>query len=684
MKVSYLLLVSVFAITLVNAASGPMNAFLLSYNISQSTISSLTSTNMTSSGHSYTELFLNSRPYLLVNTTNKKSFSFVIGAGQIDGIIKNNTISTQINALGLNNLYSEVTDYMNSSASPLNDCLVETGLDRGTCTSANLCNSCSVVPACNKALYETGGPGGAFGTGIISFGANYTNLLSNESIFKDAVSGVNISDVNSKIGQINYAYNNISRITQTLPQNPIFPPPPNIDFSQCPGAANANFNVAAQGAPWYCNSVGFCEFLTYNTTQLALANSLLANINSNAPTATYTQTKAQEINSTESSIIVPLIHSEKSAQLNLLLNTTLYNYSAIANQSRALLSRMSNQSLSDSLSMFDENLSALQSNYLAANIENYSLLLSAQLSRLNSTYRQQAVIYDRIKELAANNTGTLIALQSVDNSPNASTLAFRQNDLNSQITVHIDNASQMLKNLTAVAAASASLQGIRISPTEFSRAVSGLFATAVAKALSLDYYRAVASMPILASLPSLIIGLIIFFAIFAFYVYLKGRKKIVINRRTAGAWRILFIILFALVLVYWGITYLYAVQANSGAPIQDFLSAEIASKSIGVVMNGSITNGMTNCLNIISSRAEDLNQAPPKVAYISAGKCTTNGTVSLPGACLGSFVRSGIPTIVLTSSANSSMYVYSMYGTALYASGNDTFMNQCYAAYLLR
>ena len=559
-----------------------------------------------------------------------------------------------------------------------------TGLDVGTCTSGNLCNSCSVVPACNKALYETGGPGGSFGLGLISFAVKYSNLLSNESMFKSAVSSINVSNVNSKLGQINYAYNNISATTQSLPENPIFPPPASVDYSQCPGAANANFNISTQGGPWYCNSVGFCEFLTYNTTKLALTNGLLANINSNAPTATYIQTKAQEINSTESSIIVPFIHSEKSAQMSLLLNTTLYNYSAIANQSNVLLSHMYNKNLSDSLSMFTENLSALQSNYLSANIENYSVLLAKQLSALNSTYQSQAAVYDRIKELAANNTGILIALQSVGSSSNVSTLAFQQNKLNSQIATRVDNASQMLKNLTAIAAASASLQGIRISPTEFSRAVNGPFATMAAKALKLNYYQAVAAMPILASLPSLIIGLAIFLVILALYFYLKGHKKIVINKRTIGAWRVLFIILIVLVLVYWGINYLYALQANSGAPIQDFLSAEIASKSIAVVMNGSITSGMTNCLNIISSRAADLNQVPPKVAYISGGKCSINGTNSLPGACLNSFVQSGIPTIVLTSASNSSMYVYSMYGTALYSSGSNAFMDQCYAAYLMR
>ena len=128
MRISYLLLTVLLAATAVNAvnaASGSIASFLLSYNISKGTVAVLTTTNVTYSGHSYTELFLNSNPYLLVNTTNKNSFTFVTGINNIESVIRNNTVATQINTLGLNNLESEVTDYLNSSAAPLNDCLQE-------------------------------------------------------------------------------------------------------------------------------------------------------------------------------------------------------------------------------------------------------------------------------------------------------------------------------------------------------------------------------------------------------------------------------------------------------------------------------------------------------------------------------------------------------------------------------
>ena len=371
MRISYLLLTMLLAVTAVNAASGSMASFLLSYNISKGTVAVLTTTNITYSGHSYTELFLNSNPYLLVNTTNSKSFTFVTGINNIESIIRNNTVATQINTLGLNNLESEVTDYLNSSAAPLNDCLQETGLNRGTCTNANLCNSCSVVPACNKAMYETGGPGGALGTGIISLQDTYSNLVSNESILKYAISGINTSNANQNIGRINYAYNNISSITQSMPENPLFPPPSSVDFSQCQGFGSLTANVPISNGPWYCNSVGFCEFLTYNTTKLALANGILNGVNNNAPTTTYVANKAKEINSTEESIIIPLIRSTKTAELNNALNTTLANYTLIVNGSTLILSKISDSRLSVELAAVEANYTYLKNSYLNANIVNY-------------------------------------------------------------------------------------------------------------------------------------------------------------------------------------------------------------------------------------------------------------------------------------------------------------------------
>ena len=684
MRISYLLLTMLLAVTALNAASGSMASFLLSYNISKGTVAVLTTTNITYSGHSYTELFLNSNPYLLVNTTNSKSFTFVTGINNIESIIRNNTVATQINTLGLNNLESEVTDYLNSSAAPLNDCLQETGLNRGTCTNANLCNSCSVVPACNKAMYETGGPGGVIGDGIITLQGSYSNLVSNESILKSAISGINTSNANQNIGRINYAYNNISSITQSMPENPLFPPPSSVDFSQCQGFGSLTANVPISNGPWYCNSVGFCEFLTYNTTQLALANGILNGVNNNAPTTTYVANKAKEINSTEESIIIPLIRSTKTAELNNALNTTLANYTLIVNGSTLILSKISDSRLSAELAAVEANYTYLKNSYLNANIVNYTSIIAGELSRLNSEYTLQDSIYNHITNLAANNTGLLIALQSVSQSPNASTLAFRQNIINSQIATHISNTTSLLRNLTAISAEANALKGITISPTEFSRSVDGPFGKAAAEVLNLNYYQAVAAMPLLASLPSLIIGLIILIAIFLFYLQLKKHKRIVINKRTATSWKLLFIILLVLVLIYWGVTYLYALQANAGAPISDFLNAELASKSIGIVVNGSTTSGISSCINIISERASKLNETLPKIAYLSGNKCEINGNTSSSGACLNTFVHKGTPVIFFTQAQNSSMSVYSMYGTAMYASGNNAFMNECYPAYLLR
>ena len=136
----------------------------------------------------------------------------------------------------------------------------------------------------------------------------------------------------------------------------------------------------------------------------------MTGINNNAPTATYVASKAAEINSTEESIIIPLIRSTKTAELNKALNTTLANYTIIVNSSNLLLSRISDTKLSTELAAVEANYTYLKNSYLNANIMNHTAIIAGELSKLNSEYTLQDSVYNRITNLAANNTGLLIAL----------------------------------------------------------------------------------------------------------------------------------------------------------------------------------------------------------------------------------------------------------------------------------
>ncbi len=692
MRATYLLLAfmaiafSVHASYSIFSAQSPSNtipSLLQSYNVSEPIINNLLSVNITYHSNSYTELFLNSRPYILVNVSDPHSYTFVFNTSAIASIIRNNTIQASIGALGLSAIRSNVSLYLNSSAAPLNDCLTETGLDRGaTCTLSNYCQSCEPVPACNKVLYETGGPSDVFGTGIMTFEKQYGELEQNLSILNAATNNVSFTSVINDVGRVNFAFSNISSITASMPQNPIFPPPTNADLSQCNGLGSSTLNSSLKGSPWYCNAVGFCQFLSYNSTKLMLASELVSSMNEKAPSNSEIYTIAKSINETEAGTVTPLILAEKNRELAAILNTTLKNYTTTVNKATALLSHMANESLFVSLSVLKQDYATLNSGYLSLNLSSYPSIVALALSNVSTIYSRQETRYLSIVSTARNNTGFLLAVQS-SNNPNASLLAFRQEQLNSQIASYMSNPAAVTKNLTTISSEAKALGSIGFGPADLSRATDGPFASALAHALNLPYSDAVAAMPLLASIPSLLIGLLVLLFIYLFYYNLKKGKRIRVSSSTTRAWIILFVVVIILLLVYVGITYFYASQANSNAPLQLFLNAEANSNSEGIVLNGTVTQGMRNCSSILYNQATSLKKKVT-VASISGGKCTVNGTISTAGSCLNSFVESSTPFLTLTSANSSSMHVYSMYGTALYASGSEAFMNSCYPALLLR
>ncbi len=434
--------------------------------------------------------------------------------------------------------------------------------------------------------------------------------------------------------------------------------------------------------PWYCTAIGFCAQTSYNSTQLTVMQGLVNSMNSDIAKANDINIYAGEINSSENGLITPLLVSAKSRALSSILNTTLAGYPATVNESAALLTHISNTSLSAYLSILTQDYATLRSGYLSLNLTSYSAQISGALSNVSAAYSKQAAAYSRIKSYAANNTGLLIAIQSVSENPSAASLAFRQDQLNAQISSHINSTQAITANLTAISDAAKSLETPGISATSLSRSVDGPFAEALAHSLNLPYGGAVGAAPLFATIPSLIIGLVILGLIYLFYYHLKKANKLRLNRRHSRAWKALFGVVIILVLVYVSVTYIYASSANSGAPIQTFLSTEAASRGQGIVLNGTVTSGMTNCANILYNESQAAGRKTT-LAYISGNQCSINGKNESASACLNSFVGSGTPFIMLTSGNSAQMRVYSMYGTALFVRGNESYMNSCYASFLL-
>ena len=674
---------SIFTSSSANATS--LNALLKSYNVSSSIINAATYVNVSYQNKNYTIVYESTTPYFLINTSLSQ-YSFVLNTTAISNIITNETIFMLEKQLNFNALSRGVSAYMETSATPLADCVIETGTDRATCTVSNYCESCALVPSCNKVLYATNGPTGVFGEGIMSFQQSYYALESNLSILYQYANQSNLTKLNSSelsldAKKVSLAYNNISKITQTLYENPIFPPLQNSNFGACQDTGTASFNFSTSG-PWYCNSIGYCQFLSYNYTMLGNLNSLVSSINAELPTQQKIYSIAKNITSLQNEFITPVLIKEKSSQFTEIINVTLSSYQSVVNDSIILLTHISNATLSSDLAAIESNYTYLKSNYLSLNITQYSSKISSQLSALKTLYYKLNSEYSSLLLEAKNNTSLLLSAQLSNPSSSAlSTYAFQENKINAELNSKISNANSISSSLAIINKNISYVNGPDISLQALSRGIDGPFISLLSSAAGLSYPLTVSSAPLLASLLSLIIGLIILLILFLWYRSLKAKNKIRITHNTINSWHILFAIVTIVVLIYIGITYVVASSANESAPLSSFQSALSSSHSLAIVVNNTGNQSFIQCADLTNSTAKQDGYAS-KIYTISNNKCS--GSLMNESECMNSFARAGVPVIVLSYSNASSIGIYSMYGTALSVRGDNAFMNSCYASLFIR
>ncbi len=662
-----------------------LNALLKSYNVSSSIITSATYVNVSYQNKNYTIVYESATPYFLINTSSSQ-YSFVLNTTSISNIITNETIFMLEKQLNFNALSRGVSAYMETSASSLADCVIETGTDRGTCTVGNYCESCALVPSCNKVLYATNGPTGVFGEGIMSFQQSYYALESNLSILYQYANQSNLTKINGSelsidAQKVTAAYDNISKITQTLYENPIFPPLQNSNLGACQDTGGASFNISTSG-PWYCNSIGYCQFLSYNYTMLGNLNSLVSSINADLPTQQKIYSIAKNITSIQNEFITPVLEKEKSSQFTEIINVTLSSYSSVVNDSTILLTHISNASLSSDLSNIESNYTYLKSNYLSLNITQYASKLSSQLSALKIIYNKLNAEYSSLLQEAKNNTSLLLSAQlSNPSSSSLSTYAFQENKINAELNSKISNTNSISTSLAIINKNISYVNGPDISLQALSRGIDGPFVSLLSSVADLSYPLTVSSVPLLSSLLSLIIGIIVLLILFLWYRGLKAKNKIRITHNTINSWHILFAIVIVIILIYMGITYAVASSANESAPLSSFQSALSSSHSLAIVVNNTVNQSFTQCAALINGTAKQDGYAS-KIYTISNNKCSNS--LMNESDCMNSFARAGVPVIILSYSNTSSIGIYSMYGTALLAKGNNAFMNSCYASLFIR
>ncbi|MGC8676161.1 MAG: hypothetical protein ACP5T3_01415 [Candidatus Micrarchaeia archaeon] len=658
-------------------SSTELNTLLVQYNISPSLIASLKPVYMNFSGTEYVVLYNGTTPYFVVNTS---SDSFVLNATSIYDIIRNYTINSALSQINFSKLGVQMHEYQDSSAGPINDCLQETGLNTGlTCTLSNYCNSCQVVPVCKDVLDNTSGPSGVLGLGIMKFESQYNALNASYSSFYSLLNGINKTNVLERVAGLESAFYNISKVSSALYQNPIFPPEnvtPNM-IATCinyPNPANA---------PWYCTALGFCEALTYNGTLLSKMRAEFNAINSSAISNSAVFALAQKTGSIQLGYIYPTLSRQRLALLQRTVNTVLGNYSTVVNGAESLLSHVNNSTVLNDLVLLEKSYASLQSNYLSENISSAVNSTAVLLRNLSSIYGKLNSTYYSILGLASNNTAKLLEAQLTNpQQAGLESLAFAEMGINSKLgSGNLSSLYALRSSLLNISAMLSHYSTSSIGLAEIARSVDGAFARPLAYGLHLPYSSAIASMPALAALLSIIIGILVLLVLVFIRSYLSIKKKLVVNKRTARNWHMLMELVAIIILAYVVATYALAAYANAHAPFSAFASAVKGSKYIIIAVNGTPTLNLYSCASSIGAKASALGKDPVLIS-ISNGVCKVGNSTMSYNSCMNYYAALNTP-VMLLSNGTSGMSLYSFYGTLLSYSGNASVMNACYPALLL-
>ncbi len=667
-----------------------ISSLLSGYSVPVSLSNYLKPVSLTYAGSEYVALYNGSSLDFLVNVTGS-TYSIVLNSTSIAGIIRNYTLSSLLNSTNFTALGKLMQSYRSSSSSVLSDCYYRSGFTSGlSCNATNYCAACETVPICSKifrnASINVAGPTlygsglGIFGAAIMNFGNQYVWLNNSFNNFYNATKNVDRSNAAAKISALNSAFLNVSNLSTTIGNSTLFLYTGPVDIvSTCSDYSDIT------AAPWYCAALGFCENPTFNSSQLALVNISLANIDALPTSSSQIAQLAGSISSFENAFVYPVASSQKLAQLKQMLNSTVPGYSALVNGAAVLLSHISDPTLRAELSALESTYSNATTNYFNANLTRLNRTIAAQYSALLANYTALNDTYSAAVSAAADNTARIIEAQL------GGTVSAKLGDIAlAQFAINDRLAAGELSNLTAV---NASLSSIRsqlwqftaypVSLGEAVRAMDGGLVRSYGSLLGLDYPSAVRMAPVLGSAAALTTGIAVIAIVFLVHGYLARNRRLAMNPRTAGHWRTLYLLIGGLTVAYMVFTFFLLSSANASAPYGAFQSAYRASPTLVVAVNGTPTLNEYVCASRISAGAVAQSKRSI-IATFSNGVCNTQNTTSTVSSCLGAFAKSNTPVVLLTNSTHSGISLYSLYGTILSVSGNDSVMNSCYAALLTR
>ncbi len=653
-----------------------ISSLLSYYNVPSSLESSLTPVYLNVSGEQYVVLYNGSKPYFVISQSTN---SLVTNTSKIYSIIRNYTISTAFSKINFSLLYSQMQSYQKSGEGALSDCVQFVGMNSGLSCNSTECRSCMAEADCSYALDNAPSPSFFVGE-IIAFENNYTKLNNSYSEFYSSLNGISEANIQERLPLIDKAFSNISSITRTFYLNRLFYPPSNITSKML---IDCRYNES----PWYCSYFGECPTPAFNSVTLSSMQNEISFMNSLPLTNSSIMGLANFANSTEMSYVLPKVKSVKEGELENAINTTLANLSSVMAYASNVLKEVNNSTISAELSTIEQDFAQLKENFLTENISQEASNISAMLNSIEKASESANAIYWSVVKLSNNNT--VKALEADLANPSSTKLANLTNDQLylaslvskggisniTSIELQLDNIS---KKLEVYPVKSFGIQDI-------AKAFGMPFAVALASGLHLPYSLAVLLMPLLGTIPAIIISAVIL-ALLAFTrSYLAKKHKLIINRRTRANWRRFVSVVAILLFFYIIISYVALVYANSSATFASFQSAvEHSSKIVIAVNSSSPSSEELHCLSVLNSSIKNIGKEP-EVVYIANQTCK-EGNATIPyNSCMSSFASKGIPVIEITQNNKKSagISLYSFYGTVLSYYGPGSLIQSCYPALLV-
>ncbi len=633
------------------------------------------------------KLNLNNNSYILIKLNNNvKTLIFVNTSHNKYLLITNNkTIHILFNSIFLKTNFINKTSllklnhqmnlFKNESNGSLYtgiySCLYRIGLtnQNSSCTLNNYCGSCGSVPICHDSLEAYGGPNSPFGFGLINFSKEYNKLKANYSNYFSILSIINNSNFKQKLLLLNSTTNNISSISKTMPQNPIFP----VNQSISALRSTCNYSLPILQQKWYCvGTPQFCPAITFNNTLITHIHQIIS--------TTVAKTSISEI--TNNSILLAhkysniAIQKHNQTQFNNFINSIYYNYNSILVQSNQLLSKTNFTNLSNSLITLEVVFSNIKNNGVHQNISTTSKKFNKILHNVTQQYKIANTLYYSILNISNNNTIILLR-DELNYKKIPYKLAYYASQqqkinlrLNNKINLNPNSANQLFDSLNSI---KSNLSLIPL-PSYYLLSFTKNSAMPFVKILLLSNIPInikIQFASILIPIFFLIIGAIIIILIYILYLILKAKHKINVNQKVKRSWFILFIILILFVLIFAYISFILAHQANTFLPLNQFINQMNKSNSIAIAANTMILNtSQNNCINLLKNNIENKNKTFIFININSACNFISNTT------CISNVLNKNIPLISINPNSLTFMSYKGLYGNILYVN-NSTINSDC-------